>query len=968
MQLRISTFNCGGFKQNIGIVKKLLQCNEIVCIQETMIHENNANIFNEIDPNFNYVYVSAYRKEDQFRGRSAGGLIIYFRKNLSHLITPFQCANNINGIWVKENESQHLIINCYMPCDYRTEESIIEYRQTIAKLSNILDEEIYSSVCIIGDFNADTTKRFYKEIKDFAEIYELKIADVEFLPLNSFTYVSSNDHASTSWLDHVMTSNIEILQDIKIYYELSFYDHIPMSFKYNIKNIEHIEHTVNDQEYEFVLWNKVTEEEIETYQDNINFLCDDYKNKALRCNVQNCKNIKHISKLDLAYEYAIDLLFIASDHFETRKSNENFKRVPGWNMHCKDLYNKARENFIKWKENSKCRFGHEFEEMKQSRKEFKIALKFCKDNEIKLKKDKLVSSYHENSKNNFWKDVKTLNKTNKEIPNKIDNKTDRNEIVDIFKNKYKAILDDPLSQCKPMNYKEIMEKIESQTHVNNCKLYDIDIKDAIDKLKIGIGIDFVHSNHLKQVGGKYRQFIADLFSAFLNHNYLPKNMLNGEIRPLIKNKTNNKSDSSNYRPVMASSNMLKMFEYCLLPTMNRYIKHDQHQFGYRKNTSCLNVTSVLKETILNYTNKSTSVHCAILDMSKAFDKINHHILVKKLVEETNLPLPIIRMIKYMNENQNVWISFNNQKGEKWEIKNGTRQGGVLSGLIFNFYINKILQVISELNAGCSIAMYKVNILGYADDIILICPSANGLQFLMNKLYLMLDSLCLILNTDKSVYMVFKTGKHKNYQFDAKIHLNGKKLKRVNECRYLGVILSDDMSIEKDIQKCSSTFLKQFNSMYSKFGYLNTNMIRFLFNSYCTSFYGAELWFNKKNAKKEFNRGAISYHKAIKRMANLTPWDSNHEACEKLDLPTFKHMINSKMLKFYMKMLNSKSPCLVNLKSYYRNDAFIKKAICEIFDKEYNIGNIFDNDLMAVNARIEFVQRHEPRSCYMQRQY
>ncbi len=67
----------------------------------------------------------------------------------------------------------------------------------------------------------------------------------------------------------------------------------------------------------------------------------------------------------------------------------------------------------------------------------------------------------------------------------------------------------------------------------------------------------------------------------------------------------------------------------------------------------------------------------------------------------------------MNENQNVWIKFNNVMGDKWKIKNGTHQGGVLSGLIFNFYINDILKTISELTARCSIGLYKINILSYA---------------------------------------------------------------------------------------------------------------------------------------------------------------------------------------------------------------------------------------------------------------
>ncbi len=220
-------------------------------------------------------------------------------------------------------------------------------------------------------------------------------------------------------------------------------------------------------------------------------------------------------------------------------------------------------------------------------------------------------------------------------------------------------------------------------------------------------------------------------------------------------------------------------------------------------------------------------------MSKAFDKINHNILVKKLVEVTQLSKLIIKMIKYMNENQNVWITFNNVMGDKWKIKNGTRQGEVLSGIIFNFYKN-IFKTISELTAGCSIGLYKINILGYADDIILICLSTNGLHTLIDKLYIMLNDLGLILNATKSVNIIFKARKYKDYQCNASIKLNGVERKRVNECKYQGVIIKYNISNDSDVKKCSFMFLKQFNSMYSKFNYVNTDMLKFLLKSYCTS--------------------------------------------------------------------------------------------------------------------------------------
>ncbi len=121
-------------------------------------------------------------------------------------------------------------------------------------------------------------------------------------------------------------------------------------------------------------------------------------------------------------------------------------------------------------------------------------------------------------------------------------------------------------------------------HINTCKLYSKDINQAINKLNIGIGFDLVHSQHLKNINNAYKEFIVRLFSAFISHNYLPEKMLYGEIIPLIKNKLNNKCESNNFRSVMVSSNMFKMFEYCLLQLYN-YIMYIQI-IEMKINSSC----------------------------------------------------------------------------------------------------------------------------------------------------------------------------------------------------------------------------------------------------------------------------------------------------------------------------------------------------------------------------------------------
>ncbi len=83
-----------------------------------------------------------------------------------------------------------MIVNCYFPCDYRNEESIIEYRETIAKLANILENENLKEICYVGDFNADPSSRFYYELLYLKNSYNLKIVDIDTLPRDSFTYIS----------------------------------------------------------------------------------------------------------------------------------------------------------------------------------------------------------------------------------------------------------------------------------------------------------------------------------------------------------------------------------------------------------------------------------------------------------------------------------------------------------------------------------------------------------------------------------------------------------------------------------------------------------------------------------------------------------------------------------------------------------------------------------------------------------
>ena len=129
-----------------------------------------------------------------------------------------------------------------------------------------------------------------------------------------------------------------------------------------------------------------------------------------------------------------------------------------------------------------------------------------------------------------------------------------------------------------------------------------------------------------------------------SHCYVIEDLLSGDINPTINDAKGNVTESSNYRPVMQSSNLLKLFEIHMLDIMTEKVSFCTRQFGFRKNTSTTDACLVLKETVNQYiVNKSEKVFGLFVDLSKAFDRVDH-ILLGKLLLKRKLPPDLILFV------------------------------------------------------------------------------------------------------------------------------------------------------------------------------------------------------------------------------------------------------------------------------------------------------------------------------------
>ena len=152
-----------------------------------------------------------------------------------------------------------------------------------------------------------------------------------------------------------------------------------------------------------------------------------------------------------------------------------------------------------------------------------------------------------------------------------------------------------------------------------------------------MGHDGIHSHFLKNASDRFLDGLSHFMNSCFIHCVFPEDLLKGDINPTIKDLKGNVTESSNYRPVMQSSCILKLFEMHILSILEEKISFNDRQFGFEKGTSTADACFVLKNITHNYTRNKGKAFVAFVDLSKAFDKVDHFTLGQKLLDQ-NYPL------------------------------------------------------------------------------------------------------------------------------------------------------------------------------------------------------------------------------------------------------------------------------------------------------------------------------------------
>ena len=381
---------------------------------------------------------------------------------------------------------------------------------------------------------------------------------------------------------------------------------------------------------------------------------------------------------------------------------------------------------------------------------------------------------------------------------------------------------------------EYLETIKNKKKVEN-PFSIIDIEDIIKNLKTNkaVGVDFISNEMLKY--GNCDNLISILhyvFNQMFKNGYTPNDFNTSLVSPIPKKGELN--EPKDFRPISVSTTFAIIYEMLLLTKID-FNKDliSKNQFGYKPNTSCKHAYFIVNETI-NYYNKGKSpLFLVSLDATKAFDKLWRSGLFYKLKDKID-EFTWRAILLHYNQSK-IIVKINGLTSETIETTEGCKKGGVLSGYLFNFFINLMIQECLNANVGAKIDKTNVSIVGYCDDVILMSPTLKHLQILLDICFKYSIEWKIEFNEKKSVFMSFSDSKTTN---DIP-KINKKELTKVDSLIYLGLPLGNDEFKDKFFEKSMSKCERSFYSLHGlgcKPNALNPKTISFIYKQFCQSIF------------------------------------------------------------------------------------------------------------------------------------
>ena len=482
---------------------------------------------------------------------------------------------------------------------------------------------------------------------------------------------------------------------------------------------------------------------------------------------------------------------------------------------------------------------------------------------IDIAKNKYYTKYFNEYKDNSRKQWQMINsllnrkksriKINKLIDENGQEITNDNDIADKFNEYFSNIasnLKSGIEKDASNNYGAFLKNAVSNS-IYVRPVQPQEVNDIIGKLKNKTTLDTkISAIKLASNDLKFNQALSKIITSSLNEGIFPDELKLARVVPI--HKEGSKTDVSNYRPISLLTSFSKIYEKIMHNRIVEFMDANnslhEMQYGFRSGRSCEHALLTAKNILLESLNKKQISLLLMIDFSKAFDLVEHDVLLKKL-SHYGIRGVALNWLKSYLQNREQFVAVNSKDSNKSTMKYGVPQGSILGPLLFLIYINDIPGI-------CEFAKFVL----YADDANIIISGENMIEIeekcniLLHVLSSWVKSNGLLLNLKKTNYMVF-TRLRKTQELN--LLIDNKPIKRVTEAKFLGVIVDDRLTWTSHVKALKAKMSRYVGIMYKIKRHIPLAVRLQIYNSFvqCRVNYCCLVWgfSSKSNIESIFSR-------------------------------------------------------------------------------------------------------------------
>ena len=261
-------------------------------------------------------------------------------------------------------------------------------------------------------------------------------------------------------------------------------------------------------------------------------------------------------------------------------------------------------------------------------------------------------------------------------------------------------------------------------------------------------------------------YIFKILTDLWFQEFVPRDFKRTVLRPFLKDSKKDSSDPSNYRPISLLNTIMKIYEGIICKRVISFLEENDTisplQAAYRNGKSTSDHILVLHELFLEYRFNKVGprggrakkiLYMCFLDFKKAFDTVVRYLLFLKLAK-AGIQGKILRVIQNLFSSNPANVLVGNFLSPEFEIHRGVLQGSKLGPVLFNLFINDLLDELHRTNLGATIGTVHIPALGFADDIVLISDDPIKLQKLIDICEAWSEKNLMGFNTSKCDVMIF----------------------------------------------------------------------------------------------------------------------------------------------------------------------------------------------------------------------